>query len=129
MFLLPPSGRGPVRRVAVRRESDPLVVGRPSWTKIAPDAFGQPPGLMRSGFHDPKIRMTTLAAGDKHYFATVGRERSLIVVGRIVREPLDPSSVGLHAVQIRRPVPLGSKYDPVTVGRIGRVVIQAPRLL
>ena len=58
----------------------------------------------------------------------VGRERGLVVVRRIVGEPLEPGPVGSDAKQIGGSAAFGGEHDRRPVGRPGRIVIDVTRL-
>ena len=121
---LPSAFGGGKAAVAVRREGDPLAIGRPRRPEIATPSCGQRPRLAGGEVQDPKIRKTLGPRRDKGDLAAIGRECGLIVVGRIGGQPFDIAAVGMHAEEIGGSAPLRRKGDPIARGRPRGIVIE-----
>ena len=106
---LPSAFGGGKAAVAVRREGDPLAIGRPRRPEIATPSCGQRPRLAGGEVQDPKIRKTLSPRRDKGNLAAIGRECGLIVVGRIGGQPFDVAAVGMHTEEIGGSAPLRRK--------------------
>ena len=109
-------------RLAVRRERDPLPVGRPGRTKIAGRMIREVAQCSRRQLQHPDVRLTA-SARDEGQRLRIWRERALIIEGGIVRQLLQSRAVGVHAIDVGRAVAFRSEDDPLAVGRERRVVV------
>jgi hypothetical protein len=70
-------------RIAVRRKREPLAIRRPRRPEIAVVVLRESTSLARGEVKQPKICMTATTA-DENELLAVGRERALVVEGRVV---------------------------------------------
>src|SRR4029077_1765631 len=88
--------------VAIRREGDPLAVGRPSGPEIPSMARCQRLCLVRGRVEDPKISGSRGALSDEQNFFTVGGKGGWVVIRGIVRQAIETRSARVNAIQIGR---------------------------
>ena len=129
----PSAARHLHRRAAIRREGDPSSIRRPRRAEVAAHSGRgrrgrhglRPP---RPQVHRPDARVAAVARADERQLRAVRRERRLIVVCGIVRQPLAAGAIRLDAKQIRRSFAIGRVDDRGAIGRPRRVVVEARRV-
>src|SRR6266704_4639383 len=110
----------------IGRKRDPLPIRRPRRPEIASWPRRERLRPVRLHVENPKVSPPASPRRHEDDLPAVRRVRGLIFKGWVIREPLQPAAVDLHAIQIRRSVALGGERDPLPVRRPCRIVIESP---
>src|SRR3982075_3043159 len=96
----------------IRRERDPFSVRRPAWAKNT-GLRREISSAVRGKIEQPDICHAIASSGDKCERQSVRGKGRLVVVGRVVRKPLQPTAIRMDAVDIRGTHALRRKDNPL----------------
>src|SRR5262249_33819851 len=108
---------------SVRRERNPLAVGRPRRSEISSRPRSYHFSRPRPQIHRPKVGRAAGPSAHKHESFAVWRKRSLVIIGGAVGESFQTGSVRFHSIQICGAVALGREDDRRSIWRPNRIVV------
>src|SRR6478735_8877238 len=89
-------------RAAVRGKRDPLAVGRPGGPEVAAAPRRERCLPIGAQIANPQIRGAVGTGAYKSQLLSIRREIRLVIIRRVVGEPLESGSVRLDAIEVGR---------------------------